>query len=56
MLFFKPRTNEDTYRRVAERIRKDLIAAFQNKGINIRKVQVDMKSGSMNLEVLISEK
>ncbi|GEM_PF-3868294 len=43
------------HERVAKRIKKDLISAFQSKGISIAKIKIGKKEGNTNIELLVSE-
>ncbi len=40
---------------VSRKIKKDLISAFRKKGICIKKIDIDMRSDRLNLQVLMGE-
>ena len=45
--------NENTYGKLAEDIKRDLINTFNSKGINVTTVKIDMKSDNVSIEVYI---
>jgi membrane protease subunit (stomatin/prohibitin family) len=55
-MFFKQKIEENTDLELAEKIKKDLVSTFKKKGIDIASIQIEMKSGSMNIEVFMNEK
>lgn len=55
MLFRK--TNRDNKNEcISEKIKKDLISTFERKGILISNIDIDTKSGNLNVSVSIKEK
>ncbi len=55
-MFFRREVVEESHHKLAEKIKRDLLRSLQKKGVEIAKVQVDMKTGNMNVEVLIGDK
>lgn len=55
-MFFRQRVDEDSQSKLAEKIKKDLVSTFKKKGIDIASIQIEMKSGSMNIEVFMKDK
>ena len=54
-MLFKWLIKENPQEKLAEKIKIDLVSTFQRKNIKVAKINVDMKYGNVNLEVLISE-
>jgi len=45
---------EDPYTGIAEKIKSDLAATLQRKGVAVSRIKVNMKPDIMNLEVCIT--
>lgn len=54
-MFFKTQAIENRYDKLAEKIKKDLVKTLQRQGINISMVDINIKSGNLNVSVGISE-
>jgi len=55
-MLYKRQILGNPYGNIAENIKRDLIASFQKKGMDIERIHVDMDSEKLNLKVQISEK
>lgn len=54
MLFLRQRIVDNSYDGVAEKIKKDLAVKFQEKGINVSKILINMDSDYLNVKVCIT--
>ncbi|MCX7921680.1 MAG: hypothetical protein N3B21_06665 [Clostridia bacterium] len=55
-MIFKQRFVENPYEKLVECIKRDLILNLQRKGIDIFKLDIDMKSDKVNVSLHIKEK
>jgi hypothetical protein len=55
-MFFRRFIKEDTYHKLSERIKSDLLSTFQRKGIIVRDIKVDLDYNDMNVKVLIIDR
>ncbi|HHW47002.1 MAG TPA: metal-dependent phosphohydrolase [Clostridiaceae bacterium] len=54
-MFLKQQLTE-AYTGITEKIKKDLAATLLKKGVEVCRIQIDMKPDKMNLEVYINDK
>ncbi|MCR4434920.1 MAG: hypothetical protein QHH06_05245 [Clostridiales bacterium] len=55
-MLFKSKMDVGQYDQLVENIKRDLVSTFQVKGIILREVRVDAKSGKLNISVCIQGK
>jgi len=56
IVFLRQYITEDSYTRIAEKIKNDLAATLLKKGVAVSRIHIDMNSDKMNLEVYINER
>jgi hypothetical protein len=54
-MFLRRNIPEDTYEKLADKIKKDLAERLQKKGIHISKVSIDFKTDIINMSMCIKE-
>ena len=54
-MFLRSKTDSDKSGGIAERIRKDLHKIFEDKGMDVSKILIDMNEDSVNIRVCLSK-
>ena len=55
-MLLRAKTEDKLYYELEEKIKKDLIATLQKKGVDISNIHIDLKTGNVNLSLKISDK
>lgn len=52
---FKKRRSDEENNKLAVSIKDDLVKIFEKKGIDISQINIDIKSGSLNVQVYVGQ-
>ncbi len=53
MLFKNKTTDVNPYNEIEEKIKRELLATLERKGIDISKIHVDLRTGNVNVSLSI---